>query len=75
MYSLFFTPEKVINYQTAKTTDTATFGKYFHGMLQRGVYLAPSQFESLFLSSKIDRKLANKILRASHDTLASLSES
>lgn len=74
MYSLFFTPEKVINYQTAKTADTATFGKYFHGMLQRGVYLAPSQFESLFLSSKIDRKLANKILRASHDTLASLAE-
>jgi len=74
MYSLFFTPEKVTNYQTAKTTDTATFGKYFHGMLQRGVYLAPSQFESLFLSSKIDRKLANKILRASHDTLASLAE-
>lgn len=74
MYSLFFTPEKVSNYQTAKTTDTATFGKYFHGMLQRGVYLAPSQFESLFLSSKIDRKLANKILRASHDTLASLAE-
>lgn len=74
MYSLFFTPEKVINYQTAKTADTAAFGKYFHGMLQRGVYLAPSQFESLFLSSKIDRKLANKILRASHDTLASLAE-
>lgn len=72
MYSLFFTKEKVIDYQTAKTTDTAKFGKYFHGMLQRGVYLAPSQFESLFLSSKIDRKRANKILRASHDTLASL---
>lgn len=74
MYSLFFTKEKVIDYQTAKTADTSRFGKYFHGMLQRGVYLAPSQFESLFLSSKIDRKLANKILRASHDTLISLSE-
>ena len=72
MYSLFFTKEKVVNYQTAKTADMARFGQYFHGMLQRGVYLAPSQFESLFLSSKIDRKLANKILRASHDTLASL---
>lgn len=74
MYSLFFTKEKVVNYQTAKTADMARFGQYFHGMLQRGVYLAPSQFESLFLSSKIDRKLANKILRASHDTLASLQE-
>lgn len=74
MYSLFFTKEKVINYQTAKTADTARFGQYFHGMLQRGVYMAPSQFESLFLSSKIDRKLANKILRAGHDTLASLEE-
>ncbi len=73
MYSLFFTGEKVVDYTSAKTTDTQKFGQYFHGMLQRGVYLAPSQFESLFLSSKIDRKLANKILRASHDTLASLS--
>ncbi|MCY1367771.1 Glutamate-1-semialdehyde 2,1-aminomutase [compost metagenome] len=74
MYSLFFTKEKVVDYHTAKTADTGKFGKYFHGMLQRGVYLAPSQFESLFLSSKIDRKLANKILRASHNTLASLQE-
>ena len=72
MYSLFFTREKVIDYKTAKTADTALFGRYFHGMLQRGIYLAPSQFESLFLSAVIDRKLANKILRASHDTLETL---
>lgn len=74
MYSLFFTSEQVTNYVTAKTSNTFEFGKYFHAMLKRGVYLAPSQFESLFISAKIDRKLANKIIRASHESLASMME-
>jgi glutamate-1-semialdehyde 2,1-aminomutase len=69
MYSLFFTGEEVVDFKTAKTADIPAFGKYFHSMLNRGVYLAPSQYESLFLSAKIDRKLANKILRASHYSL------
>jgi len=53
MYSLFFTSERVVNFDTAKTTDTALFGKYFRAMLNRGVYLAPSQYETLFLSTVI----------------------
>ena len=73
MYSLFFTKEKVVDFKTAKTADTFEFGKYFHSMLQKGIYLAPSQFESLFISTKIDKKLANKIIRANHESLASLS--
>lgn len=73
MYSLFFTSENVVDFTTAKTSDTLEFGKYFHAMLKRGVYLAPSQFESLFLSAKIDKKLANKILRASHSSLQEIS--
>lgn len=48
---LFFTPELVTDYTTAKTADTAAFGRYFLSMLNRGCYFAPSQFEAIFLSN------------------------
>ena len=48
---LFFTPEPVTDYATAKTADTAAFGRYFLSMLNRGCYFAPSQFEAIFLSN------------------------
>lgn len=73
MYSLFFTDKIVTDFETAKTCDTELFGKYFHKMLQKGVYLAPSQFESLFLSTKIDKKLIKKILKANHSSLQEIS--
>lgn len=47
---LFFTPQKVRNYQDAKASDTACFGRYFQHMLKGGFYFAPSQFEAIFLS-------------------------
>ena len=72
MYSLFFTENKVVDYTTAKTCDTEAFGKYFNSMLNRGIYLAPSQFESLFISEKIDSKIIKKILKASHQSLIDL---
>src|SRR5690606_40224778 len=52
MLTLFFTDRPVTDFETAKTSDTALFGKYFHAMLNEGVYLAPSQFESLFFRSE-----------------------
>jgi len=51
MFTLFFTPGAVTDWATAKVCDTARFGRYFHWMLERGVYLAPSQFEAGFLSA------------------------
>ena len=41
----------VVDYATAKKSDTAAYGRYFHGMLERGIYLAPSQFEAGFVSA------------------------
>lgn len=64
MYSLFFTEEPVLDFETAKKSDTAMFGKYFQAMLHRGIYLAPSQFESLFLSTALTDDLIGKILEA-----------
>lgn len=50
MFCLFFTEKPVRNLDDAKTSDTARFKAFFHHMLDRGVYLAPSQFETGFLS-------------------------
>ncbi|MBQ6122855.1 MAG: glutamate-1-semialdehyde 2,1-aminomutase [Clostridia bacterium] len=49
--SVFFTPEKVSNYAGAQTSDTGKYTAYFKHMLDSGVYLAPSQFEAMFLST------------------------
>jgi glutamate-1-semialdehyde 2,1-aminomutase len=51
MFGLFFTGGKVESYAQATAADTALFNRFFHGMLKRGVYLAPSAFEAGFLSS------------------------
>lgn len=48
---VFFTGEPVTDYASAKTADTEAYGKYFAYMLKHGVYLAPSQFEAMFLSA------------------------
>jgi glutamate-1-semialdehyde 2,1-aminomutase len=51
MFTFFFSPETVTDWESAKKCDTARFAKFFHFLLQRGVYLAPSQFEAGFVSS------------------------
>lgn len=72
MYSLFFTEKEVVDFQTAKTCNTELFGKYFHAMLQQGVYLAPSQFESLFLSLALSEADIEHIIRANDIALAQI---
>lgn len=51
MFCTFFTKEPVTDYASAKSSDTATFGRFFQAMLDAGIYLAPSQFEAGFTSS------------------------
>jgi len=48
---LFFTAVPVFNIEDAKTSDLSLFSAYYAGMREQGVYLAPSQFESLFVSA------------------------
>jgi glutamate-1-semialdehyde 2,1-aminomutase len=50
MFTFFLADQPVINWDTAKRSDTEKFKRFFHFMLDRGVYLAPSQFEAAFLS-------------------------
>jgi glutamate-1-semialdehyde 2,1-aminomutase len=51
MLTAFFTKEAVVDYATAKTCDTGKYAAFFRGMLDAGVYLAPSQFEAAFVST------------------------
>jgi glutamate-1-semialdehyde 2,1-aminomutase len=50
MFTGFFTAEPVTDYVSAKTSDTRRYARFFHALLDRGIYLAPSQFEAGFLS-------------------------
>lgn len=51
MMCMFFTDKDVIDYDSAVSSDKQIYGKYFHSMLSSGIYLAPSQFEAMFVSS------------------------
>jgi len=50
MFTVFFTAHPVTDYRSARNCDTAAFGRFFNAMLEKGVYLAPSQFEACFVS-------------------------
>jgi glutamate-1-semialdehyde 2,1-aminomutase len=51
MFTWFFTTQEVTAWEAAKTSDTARFGRFFHHLLEHGVYFPPSQFEAAFLSA------------------------
>ena len=69
MFSVFFTSRPVHNLDDAKHADTAAFGRYFHAMLERGIYLAPSQFEALFVSISMTDDLVDMYLTACRESM------
>jgi glutamate-1-semialdehyde 2,1-aminomutase len=69
MISIFFTPEMVSNFNTANTTDKDFFRVFFHEMLQRGVYLPPSPFESWFLANSLSYEMLDDTLKAAEEAL------
>lgn len=74
MYSLFFSTEPVTDFISAKQCNTELFGKYFNLMLQQGVYLAPSQFETLFVSAILTDDDIQTIIRANEECLRAVVE-
>ena len=56
IFCLFFTAEHVVNYSSVKTSNTQRYARFFWSMLNRGVYLPPSQFESCFISLAMEDK-------------------
>jgi glutamate-1-semialdehyde 2,1-aminomutase len=69
MYTLFFTDQAVTDFPSAKSSNLPLFGKYFHAMLDRGIYMGPSQFESMFLSTALDDSHIERIIQANEESL------
>ncbi|MHB8646630.1 MAG: aminotransferase class III-fold pyridoxal phosphate-dependent enzyme, partial [Thermomicrobiales bacterium] len=74
MFCGFFTTARVRDYATAKTSDTAMFGRFFHGMLKRGIYLAPSQYEAGFLSLAHTDADTTRTIDAAREAFAEIAE-
>jgi glutamate-1-semialdehyde 2,1-aminomutase len=72
MMCMFFTEEKVEDFKSAVKSDTNLYGKYFHEMLKRGIYLAPAQFEALFVSTAHTKEDLDKTIVANRESLAQL---
>jgi glutamate-1-semialdehyde 2,1-aminomutase len=70
MFSTFFTDTPVRDWETAKTSDTERFGRFFLAMLEAGVYLAPSQFEAGFLSTAHNERTNDATIEAARRALA-----
>lgn len=62
--SLFFTAQEVVDYTSAKSSDTKAFSEYFKGMLAQGIHMAPSQFEAMFLSVAHTDEIIDQTLEA-----------
>ncbi len=64
MMCMFFTEEPVNDFKSAIASDTEQYGKYFHEMLNRGIYLAPAQFEAMFISTVHTEEDLDKTIKA-----------
>ena len=71
MWTLFFAPGPVTDYDSAKTSDTARFGRFFWAMMDHGVYLPCSQFEAAFLSTAHTEKQIEQTIAAAREALTS----
>jgi glutamate-1-semialdehyde 2,1-aminomutase len=72
MWSFFFTDMPVTNYTSARSADTAMYARFFHEMLARAVYFAPSQFETAFVSTAHERDQIDYTLEAASGSLRRL---
>jgi glutamate-1-semialdehyde 2,1-aminomutase len=69
LFCLFFTTQPVVDYASAKTSDTARFARFFWSMLKQGVYLPPSQFEGCFISLALEDEMIEETVQAARVAL------
>jgi len=69
MMTAFFTSGPVVDWPGAAKSDTLRYARYFHGMLDRGIHLAPSQFEAAFVSTAHTEKEIDATLDAAREAL------
>ncbi|MGD8426873.1 MAG: glutamate-1-semialdehyde 2,1-aminomutase [Balneolaceae bacterium] len=72
MMSIFFTDQDVVDFKTANTTDTEFFKTFFHQMLQRGIYLPPSAFESFFLANSLTEEMLDQTIQAADQSVQAI---
>jgi glutamate-1-semialdehyde 2,1-aminomutase len=72
MFCCYFTETDVVDYRSAKTSDTAKFSRFFAAMLNRGINMAPSQFEAGFLSLAHTEEDVEKTVRAAYESLTEI---
>ncbi len=72
MIGYFFTNEDVTNYDKARTSDLELFADYYRLMAEEGIYLPPSQFEGMFLSTAHTEEHIEKTIEAFHKVFAQL---
>lgn len=73
MWGFSFTDRAMTDFASAKSADAGRYARFFHGMLERGVYLAPSQFEAAFVSTQHGAAEVERTLQAARDTFAEMS--
>jgi glutamate-1-semialdehyde 2,1-aminomutase len=74
MFGLFFSDQPVIDYDSAKLSDSTAFNIFFHSMLEQGIYLAPSQFEAGFMSAAHSEADIEQTIAASAKAFAKLAD-
>jgi len=74
MFCTFFCEGPVVNYADVKRSDTARYAAFFHGMLERGVYLAPSQFETAFVSAAHTDEDIERTIEAAREVFAEMAK-
>ncbi|HEX3655149.1 MAG TPA: glutamate-1-semialdehyde 2,1-aminomutase [Pirellulales bacterium] len=73
MLTLFFNPEPVIDWPSASRSDTKAFGRFFWGLIERGVYFPCSQYEALFISAAHTESDIDRTIAAAAEALAAAS--
>jgi len=72
MMCMFFVEENVADFKSAFKSDTELYGKYYHNMLDRGIYLAPAQFEALFVSTVHSKEDLDRTIIAHYESLVEI---
>lgn len=72
MFTIFFTKNDIRDADSARSCDTKCYGKFFHAMLERGIYLAPSQFEACFVSIAHGKKEIEKTIQAATEAFGEI---
>lgn len=72
LFTVFFTAQPVVDFESAKTSDTIQYAEFFHHLLSDGIYFPPSQFECCFLSTAHTVRDLEKTLKSMRNALASI---